>query len=103
MKSTATIPTAHGAKYMVQLCKHFAHRVPATHAGREGRITFEAGTVGLRAAPETLMLWAEGVGPADLDSLEQVVGSHLKRFAFREPELAVDWSRAPEISPSASG
>ena len=27
--------------------------------------------------------------------LEGVVASHLKRFAFREPGLAVDWSRAP--------
>jgi len=94
MKSSATIPTANGRRYMIQLCKHFAHRAPATFNDREGEILFEAGKVGLRAAPETLMILAEAAEPAGLDRLEGVVASHLKRFAFREPDLAVDWRRA---------
>lgn len=95
MKTTATIVTEHGRRYMVQLCKHFGHRVPATFGEREGEIVFEAGKVGLRAAPQTLMIWANAAEPAGLKRLEEVVERHLKRFAFREPELAVAWSRAP--------
>jgi hypothetical protein len=94
MKSSATIPTTNGRRYMIQLCKHFGHRVPATFDDREGEIVFEGGKVGLRAAPETLMLWTEAPEIADVQRLEQVVESHLKRFAFREPDLALDWRRA---------
>jgi hypothetical protein len=78
---------------MVQLCKHFGHRAPASFDERSGRIRFDAGEVRLRASPETLMVIAEADAPEGLGRLEQVVESHLKRFAFREPELAVDWSR----------
>ncbi|MBS0363449.1 MAG: DUF2218 domain-containing protein [Proteobacteria bacterium] len=94
MKSSTTIPTANGRRYMIQLCKHFGHRVPATFNDREGEVVFEMGKVGLRAAPETLMIVAEAEAPEGLDRLEGVVASHLKRFAFREPDLAVDWRRA---------
>lgn len=95
MKSTATILTPNARRYMIQLCKHFAHKVPATYGEREGEILFEAGVVGLRAAPQTLMLWAKAAEPVGLQRLEQVVESHLKRFAFREPAIALDWRRAP--------
>jgi len=40
------------------------------------------------------MLVAESQAAEGLDRLEQVLASHLKRFAFREPDLAVEWSRA---------
>jgi len=94
MRSSATVPTAHARRYMTQLCKHFAHRVTARFGNREGAIEFEAGEVKLRAAPGTLMLVAEAQAAEGLDRLEQVLASHLKRFAFREPNLAVEWSRA---------
>jgi len=97
MKSTATIRTPNARRYLVQLCKHFAHRVPATFGERDGEIVFEAGKVGLRASPETFMLWADAAEMGALQRLEQVIESHLKRFAFREPDLAVEWRRAPAI------
>jgi hypothetical protein len=94
MRSSATVATPNGRRYMIQLCKHFGHRVETSLNDREGRIGFEGGEVRLRAAPETLMIVAEAEAQAGLDRLEQVVASHLKRFSFREPELAVEWSRA---------
>ena len=95
MKSSTTLLTPNGRKYMIQLCKHFGHRVPTTYGEREGEIVFEAGKVGLRAAPETLMLCTEAPELGAVERLEQVIESHLKRFAFREPELSFDWRRAP--------
>jgi hypothetical protein len=94
MRSSATVPTAHARRYMIQLCKHFAHRVTARFGNREGVIDFEAGEVRLRAGQGTLMLVAEAQAADSLERLEQVLASHLKRFAFREPGLAVEWSRA---------
>jgi len=93
LKSTAAVRTNAGGRYMVQLCKHFGHRVPATFGERDGRIQFEAGEVRLRSAPQTLMVIAEAAAPEGLGRLEEVIARHLKRFAFREPDLAVEWSR----------
>ena len=95
MRSSSTIVTEASHRYMAQLCKHFAHRVPATLGERESQITFEQGQVHLRASPATLMIRVEAAGPVGLGRLETVVASHLKRFAFREPDLAVEWRRAP--------
>jgi hypothetical protein len=50
------------------------------------------------------MVVAEAGEDEGLSRLERVVESHLKRFAFREPGLAVDWRRAgqaPANPPSA--
>jgi hypothetical protein len=95
MRSSSTIVTDSSHRYMSQLCKHFGHRVPTVLGEREGRITFEAGEVHLRASPATLMIRLEAAEPEGVARLESVVESHLKRFAFREPDLAVAWSRAP--------
>jgi hypothetical protein len=95
MRSSSTIVTESSHRYLAQLCKHFGHRVPAILGERDGRISFEAGEVHLRASPATLMILAEASEPDALARLEGVVESHLKRFAFREPNLAVEWRRAP--------
>ena len=94
MRSSATVPTANARRYMTQLCKHFAHRVTATFGEREGAIAFTAGQVRLRAAPENLMLVADADQADGLDLVQRIVEIHLRRYAYREPDLAVDWRRA---------
>jgi uncharacterized protein len=89
--STATVTTAHAHRYMVQLCKHFGHKVTAEFDEQSGRIAFPMGETRLTVAPEGLELSAQAETPEGLTRLEEVIGSHLKRFAFREPDLAVDW------------
>ena len=93
MKSSATVLTEHGHRYMVQLCKHFGHKIPTEWNDHEGKITFEMGEAALRAAPETLMMVARAGDSESLSRLEKVMDSHLKRFAFREPDMAVEWRR----------
>jgi hypothetical protein len=95
MRSSTTIVTEHAHRYMSQLCKHFGHRVPTVLGEREGQVTFEDGQVHLRASPATLMIRVEAADPEGLVHLEGVVASHLQRFAFREPDLAIEWSRSP--------
>lgn len=94
MKSSATIPTGEARRYMIQLCKHFGHKLPTRFDDREGEIDFEMGKARLLAAPDTLVLVADAGEPTGLQRLEQVIESHLRRFAFREPTLAIDWRRA---------
>lgn len=93
MRSSATVVTPNAQRYMVELCRHFGHKVPSEWSDHEGRIRFEMGRAALRAAPETLMLVADAPDTENLSRLEQVVDSHLKRFAAGEPGMAVDWRR----------
>jgi hypothetical protein len=93
MKSSATVPTANAGRYMVQLCKHFGHEVPASWNDHEGKIVFEMGEAALRAAPETLMMVAQASDAESLARLEQVMDSHLKLLALSEPQMDVEWRR----------
>ena len=90
LESAAYLETASGPKYLVQLCKHFAHKIPATHEGGQGRIAFSAGVCRLEAAGDQLTMIVEGPDEAALAELRDVVERHLLRFAFRE-DLAIVW------------
>lgn len=90
--STATVTTPKAPGYAAQLCKHFAHKVPARFEGSDGEIVFEIGTCRLHAEGDTLAMTVTAADEAALARLEQVVASHLLRFAFRE-EFAIDWTR----------
>jgi hypothetical protein len=92
MQSTAVVRTPHAARYLGQLVKHFAHRLPAQMSDRGGRIEFPFGICTLNAG-ETLVLKVDAA-PENLAKLENVVARHLERFSFREPDLAVHWMPA---------
>lgn len=90
--STATVVTPKAASYAAQLCKHFGHKVPARFEGSDGEVAFPAGTCRLHVEGDALTMTVTGADDEAVARLEEVVASHLVRFAFRE-ELAVDWTR----------
>ncbi|HOY77327.1 MAG TPA: DUF2218 domain-containing protein [Hyphomonadaceae bacterium] len=101
MADTASLPIASQARvstpkarnYLIQLCKHFAHKIPATFADNKGRIEFESGVCELNADDENALVLAVSAGSPDkLATLEDVIDRHLKRFAFKE-ELSIAWVR----------
>lgn len=92
--SQASVPTAHARRYMVQLCKHFGHRVETRFDDQTGEIVFDGGVCRLGAGPVALDLQVEAPTAETRARLEGVIDSHLKRFAFREPEMAVTWRPA---------
>jgi len=81
--STATISSDRASIYLQQLCKHFGHKVPVAFTESEGRIELPFGVCRLAADGQTLTMTVEGERP-DIARLEQVIGDHLTRFAFRE-------------------
>ena len=92
-RSIAEVETASANRYMVQMCKHFAHKIPAEYSEKAGSIKFEAGTCRLVAGDTALMLECEAADEERLDRVQNVVVKHLERFAFRE-NLVFDWSSA---------
>ena len=89
--STARVATATPGRYIAQLCKHFAHRIPTSYApptfeATEGHIEFpDAGSCELRAEPGAFVLRVRANDAATLHRLQDVVARHLERFAWREP------------------
>jgi hypothetical protein len=92
VSSTASVATKSALRYLGQLCKHFGHKVPASIEGDHGWIAFDFGRCHLAANDEELSLHNSAATPEGLDRLEQVIASHLERFAFRE-ELGITWQR----------
>lgn len=90
--STARIPTENGAKYVVQLCKHFGHRLETRLGEGEGEIAFPEARAGLEAAPGVLEITLEAETAEIVERIQGVVERHLDRFAFRETPLQYDWS-----------
>lgn len=89
-RSHAEIATAQASRYLQQLCKHFAHKLPVTFDPAAGRIGFSIGDCDLRADAERLSIALTAPDAEQMPQLQDVVIRHLERFAFRE-ELAVRW------------
>ncbi|MFD1702303.1 DUF2218 domain-containing protein [Methylopila henanensis] len=88
----ARVPTANGARYVAQLCKHWSHKLEVAQNGDSARIVLlNDAVVTLVAQPETLDVGIEAASPEDLELAKDVVVRHLDRFAFREAPLAYGW------------
>lgn len=101
--STARVPTAHGSRYLQQLCKHWAHSLAVEGDEERGTIAFPRdargadwpadGIATLTASADALDVRIDGSTPEHREALEGVLASHLDRFAFREAPLPFDWQR----------
>ena len=89
--ATARVPTANGAKYLQQLCKHWSHKLEVDLSDRKGVVRFPSAIATMEASPEALLVTIEADGET-VERMKGVVASHLDRFAFREAPLPFDWS-----------
>lgn len=96
--SQARVATSSARRYLTQLCKHFAHRLPVSLTESHGRITFETGICTLAAESDALDIRVLAADVTQLDRLRDVVARHLERFAFREG-LVMHWEDAAEADP----
>src|SRR5690348_6697424 len=93
LNAEARVATAMAGRYLSQLCKHFAHRLPVEQEEGHGRIELPSGVCVLDTdGPDLLVLRAEAPDEAALDQVQSVIARHLERFAFRDnPEIR--WTR----------
>ena len=94
MESHASLKTDKAARYLAQLCKHWGHRFPARFDDAMGVVELPAGPLTLTADGGELRLTLKVADPEQVARLEDVVTSHLARFAFREGEIKLAWTRA---------
>ena len=93
MHSRAHAKTAHAKRYMTQLAKHWSHRWEVEFDDTAARIVLPGGTARMSAGPEALDVDLETEDAANVERFEQVFVEHLQRFAFREPDLKLEWVR----------
>ena len=95
MHSEAVLETDRAARYLSTLCHHFGRKVEAGCDGATGWVQFPFGRCVLTAQARRLTLVASAEDRARLAKVEEIITSHLDRFAFREnPQL--DWRVVPE-------
>lgn len=92
MTVTARFETAHASRYMQQLCKHFAHKVPVEWNATHGVAVLPHGRCVMDADGAALSLACDAAAPEREPLLVKVVEVHLERFAWKE-QVALDWLR----------
>lgn len=88
--SSTHIPTPVASKYILKLCRHFAHKVPAQFTEHEGRVRFLQGQCVLKAHAHGLDIYMQADAPEKIPGMHFIIDDHLKRFA-RTETLAYAW------------
>lgn len=88
--SVAEVATPKASRYLQQLCKHWQHKLPVAFDPQSGRVEFSIGECRMAAGLELLTLTISAPEAEKLARLQDVVASHLSRFAFKD-ELKVEW------------
>jgi hypothetical protein len=96
IQSHARLNSDKAARYMTQLAKHWSHKFEVSYDDISALIPLPLGTCGMLADSEGLDITIEAVDLEALVQLEDVVAEHLLRFAFREPDARLGWTRAWE-------
>lgn len=92
MQTETRVTTTSGEVYLKKLCRHFAHKVPATLIGDQGIIDFPFGRCRMLATSDHMRLSIEVTNAQEVASAERVVTDHLVRMA-RGSNLDVQWVR----------
>jgi hypothetical protein len=91
MISIAFFPTQNAAKYMQQLCKHFAHKVEATCDDTRGDVALKDGPCVLTAEPDGLRVQVTAAAAKEIIEARFVIDIHLVTFAHRENFTGLTW------------
>jgi hypothetical protein len=95
LQTAAEWQTQDDRKYLVQLCKHFAHKIDVSYSEIHGVCRFSCGIVTLDAENGRLKIVAAAENAEQLAETQSVVERHLLRFAFRENLERLEWPSLP--------
>lgn len=90
-EATAYVETEFGAKYLVQMCKHFAHKIEVDYSDTHGECRFEGGIAVFDATADGLRMRVTAEKDETRAWAQSAIESHLLRFAFREQLESLDW------------
>jgi uncharacterized protein len=88
--SSTRIETELGSKYILKLCRHFAHKVPARFTDWEGQVQFLQGQCLLKADARGLDIHLQAESAEQVQAMHAIIDDHLRRFARMET-LSYHW------------
>jgi hypothetical protein len=95
MRASTTLMTGEADALALRMRKHFAHKVDVELDGSVSRVRIPAGEFELEPEEDRLAVRAAADDEAGLARVQEVVTSHLARFA-REGDVVVRWSSVDE-------
>jgi uncharacterized protein len=84
--------TASASKYLQQLCKHWSHKFKVELSETRGRVRFPSAVATMEASADALFVSIETDDRESVERVQEILASHLNRFAFREAPLPFEWS-----------
>ena len=90
-RSEARITIEEPSRYLQQLCRYFAAKLPATHTQQRGQIVFAAGTCKLEVQDALLIMAVEAEDEASVARLEELLGRYLEHLAFHD-RPTISWA-----------
>tara|TARA_B100000513_G_C11738323_1_gene129354 strand:- start:74 stop:406 length:333 start_codon:yes stop_codon:yes gene_type:complete len=97
----AAVETENASKYLVQLCKHFAHKVEVDYDTAQARVEFAPGRCMMTAEGNTLAFYCRSKEDRGIEVMQYILSDHLVRFAWRE-EITFNWLETfPDPMPEA--
>jgi hypothetical protein len=95
--ASTQIPTAEASKYILKLCRHFAHKVSADFSDQNGQIRFLQGQCVMKADAQSLSIYMQAQVEDSIRAMQFIIDDHLQRFA-RFETLSYQWGDAvPEV------
>lgn len=88
--ASADIPTTDGARYILKLCRHFAHKVPATFDARRGDVRFVQGQCVMKVHAQSLAIHLQAEHADGIGAMQFIIDDHLRRF-LREALPSYAW------------
>lgn len=105
LKARARVATVNGERYVIQMCKHFRHKVTADYADRVGDVDFKFAKARVVATDDAIEMSCEADDLVSLGRAKYVLDDHLLRFAWREKLAAPVWdgpeTPAPPVPPGS--
>lgn len=83
--------TDKAARFLVQLCKHFAHKAEVEWSETQGVANLPGGKLELVADDQALSIRIVGEDIKGLTKARYILEDHLVRFAFREKLYCLHW------------
>ena len=91
INARAQVTTTNASRYLMQLCKHFRHKVSVEFDAHNGRVDFPFGLCLMEVSGDVLTLDCQSGSAEDMDRMRHVLDDHLERFAWKE-KLQLSWT-----------
>lgn len=91
-----SVKTGNAAKYLVQMCKHFAHKVEVNLGETRGDVSFPMGPCVITALDDQLTFEAKSHKAEGIEKIKGIIIIHLDKFAWREAPLDYHWDDGQE-------